>query len=216
MANAKGHVKLIRALDNLERDWSDVKLSDLPDLIASFSDGDPKTHPLVARLRQMDPIWQEIRQIVDRLSGGALEPGNTQTHPSAPSDPQPPAAASTAPTSPASKRSSGRRPHDMALDFLLLDGLRRTELFGRVIGLADLYELSNAYEPATKRTSHNAKLNRWKNDEELVQWVDARDISLTPAGVAKRNDLLRFVRETTKARLLDAYKTAWGIEPRIE
>jgi hypothetical protein len=104
-----------------------------------------------------------------------------------------------------------RRSRDPGLDFLLLEAFEHKNVFGYPIGQQTLHELACKLDPNAKRGSLVAKLNRWKNDQNLLTWSDSNDLHITEDGRAHRDKLYNIVmRDGHAARLKQAFKAAWN------
>jgi hypothetical protein len=98
-----------------------------------------------------------------------------------------------------------RRPSSKAFDFLLLEALHVRPRLSVPVGLGDLKQIAKAFDENVKPTSLVAKLNRWKNDDALLEWTSHEDMHLTPQGIARRTELLPLARKTGR---LDAVNDA--------
>ncbi|WP_299691763.1 hypothetical protein [uncultured Tateyamaria sp.] len=127
-------------------------------------------------------------------NGGAAHP---------PTEPAPP---------PKPKEKAPRREPSKMYDYAQLDCARYQRALGRPIGMKDLFELGYALDANTKKGSHTAQLNRWK-DQQLLYWRESSDITLTQAGTARRNDLLRYVTDAQRDQIRDAFARTLGITP---
>lgn len=108
---------------------------------------------------------------------------------------------------------ANRRPRSKAFDFLLLEAFRHQVRFGYPIGQSNLFALASSFEPQTKRASLIAKLNRWKNDQNWLQWQDSDDITITPLGEAQRDKLLPIVRRDGDAEAVKkTFNAVWNLD----
>ncbi len=105
-----------------------------------------------------------------------------------------------------------RRQPSKMYDFAMLDAARYHRALGRPVGMKDLFDLGYALDTNTKKGSHTAQLNRWK-EQQFLYWREASDISLTQAGEARRNDLLRYVTPAQREQIKDAFRKTLGIVP---
>lgn len=90
----------------------------------------------------------------------------------------------------------GRRRNNKAFDFLLLEALHVRTRLSVPVGLGDLKRIARIFDPYVKEASLVAKLNRWKNDGNFLEWKTHEDMHLTNLGIERRTELLPLARKT--------------------
>ncbi|SLN23437.1 hypothetical protein [Pseudooctadecabacter jejudonensis] len=100
-----------------------------------------------------------------------------------------------------------RRKANPNFDALLMMGIKYSATQGRTISQDQLFQLGQAYDANTKRASIIAKLNRWKNEKDLLKWTKPQMIDLTELGQAETADLEKMAATTGDLNRLKALIT---------
>jgi len=170
--------------------------------------GDPVSGSILRqRLIEIDAPRQDLFEM---LGMDQPERGENTAHDRPPSVVEPSPTSHTPPQTAAEHPANGRRSHSKAFDFLVYFGIDvgRRDL---PVSQQDLFRLMAAFDERTKSGPLTTKLNRLKQAGYL-SWRSSTDLSVTDEGKSKMTDLRRYLDESDRARMRNAFKTAWQID----
>lgn len=165
-------------------------------------------HALIDKLNNIKLLLQPYEKLAGLCASEVLQTAASVTQPIV----IPP---KNVPDAPEPKgKAKERRSKSYAFDFMLLDLVTLRANIQRTVGLEQLYQAANYLVPGTQRNSLTAKLNRWRNDAEFLEWSSSDDMSITPGGIKHKLSLLPLAKNDAKlTRVPDAIHHAIGLRP---